>query len=232
MTPRNVIDEVRVLLNDTRSPYRYSMEDLLRFYNDVARRMLVLRPDIFAVGLSFGVNVNNYVQGDAPLSNNYYAILDFDSSRNFITGERAAMEEVPYEEFTRAKRLWINDDLGLPTKFARDPNLRTRVYVNPPPSSGVFLDGVFAYFPKLLTESMLDETMNAEDRHVIPQYAPALVDGIVFLAQSIDDEHISSGRAQLFYQSFINALGTAEQVVERRVGPLPDELRGEGNDAR
>jgi hypothetical protein len=37
------------------------------------------------------------------------------------------------------------------------------------------------------------------------------VDGTVFLAQSIDDEHVDSGRAKLFYDSFTQQLGATLQ---------------------
>jgi hypothetical protein len=42
-------------------------------------------------------------------------------------------------------------------------------------------------------------------------YFPALVDGVVFLAESIDDEHVQSGRAKLFYDSFVQQLGAGLQ---------------------
>jgi hypothetical protein len=41
----------------------------------------------------------------------------------------------------------------------------------------------------------------------IPEtYFPSVVDGTVFLAESIDNEHVNSGRAKLFYDSFIQGL--------------------------
>ena len=33
----------------------------------------------------------------------------------------------------------------------------------------------------------------------------------MFLAESIDDEHVQSGRAKLFYDSFVQQLGTSLQ---------------------
>ena len=42
-------------------------------------------------------------------------------------------------------------------------------------------------------------------------YMPSLIDGVVYLTQSIDDEHVSSGRAKLFLDSFGQWLSTSLQ---------------------
>jgi hypothetical protein len=42
-------------------------------------------------------------------------------------------------------------------------------------------------------------------------YFPSLVDGTVFLAESVDNEYINSGRAKLFFDSFVSGLGVALQ---------------------
>jgi len=36
----------------------------------------------------------------------------------------------------------------------------------------------------------------------------------VFLAESVDNEHVSSGRAKLFYDSFVQSLGVSGQARE------------------
>jgi hypothetical protein len=54
-------------------------------------------------------------------------------------------------------------------------------------------------------------------------YLPSLVDGVVYLAQSIDDEHISSGRAKLFSDAFTQGLGVSlqsQQVTDTDAGGL------------
>jgi hypothetical protein len=43
-------------------------------------------------------------------------------------------------------------------------------------------------------------------------YFPVVVDGVVFLAESIDNEHVNSNRAALFQQSFTQALGAGIQA--------------------
>ena len=49
MTPSEVITEVRRLIQDTKTPYRYSDAVLLGFVNQTLKRMVTIRPDLFSV---------------------------------------------------------------------------------------------------------------------------------------------------------------------------------------
>jgi hypothetical protein len=54
-------------------------------------------------------------------------------------------------------------------------------------------------------------------------YLPQLVDGVVFLASSIDDENVDSGRAKLFMDSFSQSLGVdlqARVVTDKETMPM------------
>ena len=42
-------------------------------------------------------------------------------------------------------------------------------------------------------------------------YSPVVIDATVFIAESIDNEHVNSNRAALFQQSFTQALGVGIQ---------------------
>jgi hypothetical protein len=42
-------------------------------------------------------------------------------------------------------------------------------------------------------------------------YLPVVVDGTVYLAESVDNEHVNSGRAKLFFDSFTQSLGVGLQ---------------------
>ena len=51
-----------------------------------------------------------------------------------------------------------------------------------------------------------------DDVELLPDaYFPVVVDCTVFLAESVDNEHVNSNRAQLFQQSFTQALGVSAQ---------------------
>jgi hypothetical protein len=43
-------------------------------------------------------------------------------------------------------------------------------------------------------------------------YLPAAVDGVVYLAESVDNEHVNTGRAKLFQDSFNQVLAAGLQV--------------------
>jgi hypothetical protein len=42
-------------------------------------------------------------------------------------------------------------------------------------------------------------------------YLPVVVDGTVYMAESVDNEHVNSGRAKLFFDSFTQSLGVGLQ---------------------
>jgi hypothetical protein len=52
MTPQDVIDQVRPMVNDVRFPQRYSDTVLLGFVNQTVRRMVGFRPDLFSLTAS------------------------------------------------------------------------------------------------------------------------------------------------------------------------------------
>lgn len=55
-----------------------------------------------------------------------------------------------------------------------------------------------------------------DEYYLLPDaYLGALVDGVVYLAESVDNEHVNSGRAKLFYDSFVNQLGVDMQNREQ-----------------
>jgi hypothetical protein len=56
-----------------------------------------------------------------------------------------------------------------------------------------------------------DYALNQEITFPTDAYFPTVVDGTVFLAESIDNEHVNSGRAKLFQDSFVQGLGVSLQ---------------------
>lgn len=203
-TPQLVIDRARVLLNDTRTTKRYSDEQMLGFFNDAMQRMFVLRPDAFSVdSLSVTVAVGSAKQtlasGEVFLG---VQSVEYD-------GATSAAREVFWQDFTNAQTLWLNGPDGVPTKFVKDKHNSRQFFVNPRPASGVAIN-VFAALRPVVTASMATTYDRPSSK-----YVPALTDCVMFLASSIDDEHVVGQRAQMFYESFINQLGAGEQVTRR-----------------
>ena len=54
MTPQDVIDDVRQLVQDTDSAsYRYTDAEMLGFVNQTVKRVIILRPDLFPFNTVF-----------------------------------------------------------------------------------------------------------------------------------------------------------------------------------
>ena len=207
-TPQLVIDRARVLLNDTRSPFRYSDDQMLGFFNDALQRMFSLRPDAFADRV-----LDDLVPGSAQQSVIGGSFLDIEYVS--YDNEQTAVREVIWKDFTNAQREWVGGTPGVPSKFVKDKYNPSTYHVNPRPLADVGIMLLVAENPGVFL------TLGAEVDSLIDEYVPALTDCVVFLASSIDDEHVASGRAKLFYDSFLNQLGASEQVLRRNsLGPL------------
>jgi hypothetical protein len=196
MTPNEVITEVRRLIQDTKVPYRYSDTVLLGFVNQILKRMVMLRPDLFAVISDFSTTANTVLQSCPADSVRLIEI--------FQVKDGDAVTEVNRETLDRTAPGWQREAAGQPVNFMRHVRNPNRFFVYPRPTTGVMLVGEYAQTPP-------DYTINQEITYPIDAYFPAVVDGVVFLAESIDNEHVNSGRAKLFQDAFVQGLGVSLQ---------------------
>jgi hypothetical protein len=197
MTPAEVITEVRRLIQDTRAPFRYSDDVLLGFVNQTLKRMVVLRPDLFTTITNVNTTANVVHQ---TLPTTAVRLVEL-----FQVVGGTSLEEVDWDVFTRAYPQWTTDPAGAPTKYIRHPRNPRAYFLYPRPSTGTVLLGEYVVAPPAYT---LSATID-----VLPDaYFPVLVDGTVFLAESIDNEHVNSNRAKLFLDAFVQALGTSLQT--------------------
>lgn len=196
MTPNEVITEVRRLIQDTKTPYRYSDPVLLGFVNQTLKRMVMLRPDLFAVIGDFSTTTNTVLQNCPADSIRLIEI--------FQVKDGNAILEVNRDTLDRTAPNWQNEAAGQPVNFMRHVRNPNRFFVYPRPASGVVLVGEYAQTPPTYT---LSQTVT----YPIDAYFPTVVDGVVFMAESIDNEHVNSGRAKLFQDSFVQGLGVSLQ---------------------
>lgn len=208
MTPSEVISQVRRLMQDTSTNQRYTDAVLLGFVNQTIKRMVLLRPDLFAEYGEIPTTAN------APLQS-----LPSDSVRLIeiyqVKGGNA-LTEVNRETLDQGYPNWVSDPPGTPYNFMRHVRNANKYFLYPRPTSGIVLLGEYAKVPD-------DYALDADITALPDAYLPTLVDGTVFLASSIDDQHVNSGRAKLFLDSFTTALGSG---VSNR--PLTDtETAGE-----
>lgn len=196
MTPADIIVDVRRITQDTLAPYRLSDEDLLGFVNLTLKRMSVLRPDLFAEFSEITTTPNSAIQ---ELPEGAIRLLDI-----FYVKDGDAVTEVDRESISRSYPGWASEAAGIPMNYMRHVKNGEQYFLYPRPTSGVVLVGEYASSPPNYT---LNETITNPPSG----YMPALVDGVVFLAESLDAEHVTSGRAKLFLDSFTQTLGAALQ---------------------
>lgn len=196
MTPNEIITEARRLIQDTKTPYRYSDAVLLGFVNQTLKRMVVLRPDLFAVIGDIPTTTNTVLQSCPADSTRLIEI--------FQVKDGDAITEVNRETLDRTTPSWQREEAGQPVNFMRHVRNPNRFFVYPRPAAGVVLVGEYAQTPP-------EYTLNQEIDYPIDAYFPAVVDGVVFLAESIDNEHVNSNRAKLFQDSFVQSLGVGLQ---------------------
>jgi len=199
MTPAEIISEVRRLVGDSRAPQRYSDAELLGFVNQTLKRMAVLRPDLFAHYGEITTTANTALQS---LPTDALRLIEIYQVKNGNT-----VTEVNRETMDQGYPNWVSDPPGTPYNYMRHVRNANKYFLYPRPIPGVVLLGEYAKVPT-------DYTL-AEEITVLPEaYFPSVVDGAVFLASSIDDEHVNSGRAKLFLDSFTQSLGTSLQARE------------------
>lgn len=196
MTPNEVITEVRRLIQDTKAPFRYSDTVMLGFVNQTFKKMVVLRPDLFAVISDFATTAGSVLQNCPADSTRLIEI--------FQVKNGSAVTEVTRRVLDQTFPTWVNDPPDVPINFMRHVRNPNRFFVYPAPVAGTVLVGEYAQTPP-------DYTINQEVALPTDAYFPVVVDGTVFLAESIDNEHVNSNRAKLFQDAFVQALGVGLQ---------------------
>lgn len=196
MTPAEVIAQVRELVQDTDTPYRYSDAVLLAHVNEINKRIAILRPDLFSTVADFTTTPDSSVQS---LPADALRLLEI-----FHVKGGVAIEEVDRDTFTRLYPMWPSVAAGTPTKYMRHARNPTRYFLFPKPSAGVELVGEYVVSPP---DYLLGDDMSLDDA-----YFPAVVDGVVFLVEAVDNEHANSGRAKAFYDSMLQLLGASAEA--------------------
>lgn len=196
MTPAEVITEVRRIVQDTKAPQRYSDTELLGYVNMTLKRMVMLRPDLFSSIEDLATTENTVLQS---LPSTAVRLVEI-----FRVKNGNAITEVSREMLDQSAPNWTVATAGSPVNYVRHVRNPTRYYLYPPPTKNLLLVGEYVKTPPVYT-------INQQITVLPDAYLPALVDGTVFLAESVDNEHVSSGRAKLYQDSFIQTLGVSLQ---------------------
>lgn len=194
MTPADIISEARNIISDTRVTYRYSDAVMLGFVNQTLKRIVSFRPDIFSYIGTISTTASTVLQS---LPADAVRLVEI-----FQVTNGNAVTEVNRETLDQMYPGWVSEAAGTPVNFMRHPRNPTRYFLYPRPSAGVTLVGEYIQAPTAYT---INQTITL----VPDSFFPILVDGTVFLAESVDNEHVNSGRAKLFYETFLAAINAS-----------------------
>lgn len=210
MTPQDVIDDVRILINDTTATYRYSDPALLKFVNEAVGRVALLRPDLFSTFGTVDCTAGAVIQSAPAGSFRLMEVMRIQNGAAVVESNRETMDQnLPS---------WPSDTAAAASVWMRHPRDPNKFFIYPKAPAAQVLEVEYAVSP---ADAALGDTLSLPD-----VYLPVLVDCVVFLSQSIDNEHVNSGRAKLFYDSFTQALGAGGQsrlATDTESGGLPEE---------
>ena len=211
MILNDVITEVRRILQDTNSPQRYSDAILLGFANQALKRIAVLRPDLFAIIADIPTTQGSVVQSTPADSIRLIEIYSVKNGNGIIETNREALDQ--------AYPTWMNDPEGAAVNFMRHVRNANKFFIYPKAPANQTLVGEYSQTPP-------DYDGTTAVALLPDAYFPVVVDATVFIAESVDNEHVNSQRAQLFQQSFTQALGVAAQsraITDPERGGLDEE---------
>ena len=212
MTLQEAVDEARKLLQDTNSStdlQRFSDADLVGYGNQILKRMALMRPDLFAYVGDIICTADEVLQPAPSDSIRLFEVFRVKAG-NFL-------REVNRETTDQTYPAWPSDTAGAATTWMRHPRNRNKFFIYPAcPTAGQTLVGEYAQSPSTY---LIGDTIT-----LLPDaYLPALIDGIVWLCESIDNEHVTSQRAQMFQQSFVQQLQAnmeSRQLTDSESGGL------------
>lgn len=211
MILNDVITEVRRIIQDTNTPYRYSDDVLLGFANQALKRIAVLRPDLFAYIGDITCTDGEVVQSAPSDSIRLIEIYRVKGGNGVIETNREALDQ--------AYPTWMNDAASAAVNFMRHVRNPNKFFIYPKAPAGQILVGEYAQTPP--------DYDGVTPVALLPDaYEPVVIDATVFIAESVDNEHVNSQRAQLFQSSFTQALGVAAQsraITDPERGGLQEE---------
>lgn len=207
----SVITEVRRIVQDVNAPQRYSDTMLLGFANQTLKRMAVLRPDLFAYIGEIPTTAGQVLQSAPSDSLRIMEIFQVKNGNGVIEVNRESLDQT-YPQ-------WMNEAAAPCVNWMRHTRNNNKFFIYPKAPAGQVLIAEYAQTPKSYTAD--------EDVQLLPEaFFPIVVDGTVFLTESVDNEHVNSNRAQLFQQSFTQALGVSAQaraITDTEESGLPKE---------
>lgn len=194
----NIVTEVRRLVQDLEEPFRYDNDVLVGFVNQTLKKIAVMRPDLFAFVDEVPTEAGKVIQS-APADS--LRVMEV-----FSVVDGGGVIEVSKRSLDQTYPQWVNDPAGPCINWMRHARNPNKYFVYPKAPAAQQLVVEYSQSPK-------DYTINEEVALLSDAYMPIVVDGSVFLAQSIDEEHVNNQRAAMFMQSFMGALNPQTRTL-------------------
>lgn len=189
-TPRETIATARFIYNDADSVlYRKEDTELLGYVNEGLLAISALKPELFNtigdIACTQGEVEQAVTFADAQVLTEVLCI----HGGNALT---------PFDMKTMDafRPGWRSDPEGAAVQWTRKPGDPLRFFIYPKAPASQTIDVAYIRIPLTLG---LDDQIN----EIPAGFLPALVDYVIYRAESADDEHSNSGRAANHYQSFV-----------------------------
>lgn len=212
MILNDVITDVRRIVQDTTATFRYSDAVLLAFANQALKRISILRPDLFAKVSTVTCTQGAVIQSAPADSIRVMEVFSVQNGSGVIETDR--------ESLNTSYPSWMNDAEGACVNWMRHIRNPNKFFIYPKAPAAQVLDIEYAQSPPVYAG-------DAAVALLPDAYFPVVVDATVFITESVDAEHVTSQRAQLFLESFSQSLGVATQsreVTDPEKGGLKEDV--------
>jgi len=183
-----IVDVRRIIQDEDSTAYRYSNAFMLGMGNQALKRIQLLRPDLFAHMSTVACTQGQVIQS-APSDS--LRIIEVYS----IVSSGVGLVEADREVLDQTLPTWPNDTEAAAINWMRSVRNPNKFFIYPQAPSGQSLDMTTAI--TLLPDA----------------YFPVVVDVMVFLLESVDNEAVTSGRAKLYKESYENMLGVSKGSI-------------------
>jgi hypothetical protein len=194
-----IVDVRRIIQDEDSTAYRYSNAFMLGMGNQALKRIQLLRPDLFAHMSTVACTQGQVIQS-APSDS--LRIIEVYS----IVSSGVGLVEADREVLDQTLPTWPNDTEAAAINWMRSVRNPNKFFIYPQAPSGQSLDIEYSQVPT---------TYNGTTAiTLLPDaYFPVVVDVMVFLLESVDNEAVTSGRAKLYKESYENMLGVSKGSI-------------------
>ena len=188
----DVVAEARRIIQDETITYRYSDAFLLSLSNQALKRVQLLRPDLFSYVGTVACTAGEVIQAAPSDSLRVIEVYSVVSGNGVVEADREVLDQtVP---------TWPNDTAAAAINWMRHVRNPNKFFIYPQAPAGQSLDIEYSQVPPTY-----DSTTAVT---LLPDaYFPVVADIVVFLVESVDNENVTSQRAQLFKESYTEMLG-------------------------